>query len=239
MQLKQRTKTALAILGVAMLLAVALVGLWAAQQAQGAALKATPHARAPRAEELSPEAAADPLVAALWDKAQFYDGTAFAQETYQSLSALENPGARAAALQQLGELGVLPAAACGYTVENAQGVGGAFQVAAVFTQYDNVLLYDGTRAVAAGVGLPGGPADGFDLGAAAESFVRYLELDGLGDWRAVELFAARGTKDATLYSDGAQLVAQVVEDTRGGGANYRCTVLPVARGAMALMEIGP
>lgn len=197
------------------------------------------HPRGLGAEELAPEAEENPMVRALWDKQLYYDNTAYAMEEYDSNLRRADAAASKARLEAykaLGEAGVLPENACRAVVQTAQPASDSVAVAAVFTRVNEMLLYQGT-AVSTYVMVADGAADDFDLAAACNAYVQYLGLEGLADWQPATLFEVAGMHSAALYSSGAQMLAQIVVDTRTTeGDSISCVLSPLSRQAFALQN---
>lgn len=232
---KPNKKTPLAALCVAALLAACLGGLAAAQSMGDAARLGRAHPRPLAAGELSPAAEAMPLVAALWEKALYYDNTPLAYEdVVYTPPTTQEQQARQSAFTALGNAGVLPQAACTAAAQAPPGDGGNLAIGPDLMQTHSLLLYQGALALSAWAQLPIGHKDGagFDPTAAAESYVAYLGLDALSDWQPAHMVQAQGMQTAALYSPGAQLLAQVVVDSRyTDTVAYTCGVFPLTREA--------
>lgn len=228
-------KTIAASLAVALLLAAVAAGVWLAQAAGEQALVRTSHSRPLQAGELTPEGEAIPLVAALWEKGTYYDTRPLVwQDQYSSKESYAVM--RRAALSGLAQAGVMPVEACETTIENAMDErSGKTLPDGIFTQLEDILVYDGTLVVSAYVdAVPGD--DTVALEPALHAYVEYLGLDGLEDWQPAEIERPLGVGMVALYSPGAQVLVQVAFDGRVDG--YQCGVYPLSREEYAQRDAG-
>lgn len=233
MRIKAKARTALAITGVVALLIIAPLCIWLAQAAGDAARLSGAEARPLGAEELSPEAAALPLVTALWNKALYFEGSEYENQSYEHYKPYTDTSVPDRANQNMVKAGVLPPG--GWPERYGGEESSMLELGLGFTQYDALTLWEGL-AVLNGEWYPAGD-DAFDLAAAAQNYVDYLGLESFGDWETGQIVDTPGMETAVLYSPGAQLMIQVVRDTRGGGLYYYCGVYPTTRASFAALSL--
>lgn len=233
MRVNAKAKTALAILGVVILLAACLACIRLAQAAGDAARLSGSETRPLGAEELAPEAAALPLVIALWDQSLYFAGSEYENVSFGQRQPTTDTTIPDKANAALVEAGVLPS--CGEMYMPPEepttqelGLG--------FTEYDALTLWQGLAVRNMGWDGPEDPA--YDFSKAAQNYVAYLGLDILGDWQPGQIMDEADVETEVLYSPSAQLVVQVVRDDRSDALHYYCGVYPTTRAAFAGLSLG-
>lgn len=229
-RLPAAAKTVVAAAGVLLMLAGLLAGLGLARAAGDERLFTQVYARPLGEAELDPQAAALPLVRALWEKHLYYDGTdyQFETESAQRPARVEDVDFAEALYQA----GVMP------NPDDwlPQPYTAPFVVAQDFAWVESCLVYGGV-AVSAYATVPKSTALP-NLADACRHYVAYLGLEELGDWQAARLFDVPDMDSAALYSAKAQLLVQVVADSRYlEGKGYSCSATPLARDVFARQNL--
>lgn len=159
-----------------------------------------------------------PLINTLWDYEKYYKGSEIEWENMdEQYTIYEYPYTEME--NELIEAGVLPSD----FARKMEWMGYEYYVTSAgksLVDYGEALVFDGEKVVRYYAGIEKRDSN-FDVKKAAQNYVAYLQLDGLGDWEIVEeKNKTEGVEQATMYSVSSQLLVSLVYESAYEEADF-------------------